>query len=117
MACVLKFRKSEKHPFAGRLLLGGFGGFIANQGFEVGTTVADARHGRCRWAPPKPLPWADDGMSRLKRSGDLPESGVPFYLAAAIESTLIIFALASRVPMTRTFSPANFSGVFWSLNP
>ena len=38
------------------------------------------------------------------------------YFAAAIESTLIVMVLASRVPVTVTFLPASFSGVVWSLS-
>jgi hypothetical protein len=37
------------------------------------------------------------------------------YWAAFIESTLMVLLLASSVPITMTFLPANCSGVFWSL--
>lgn len=38
------------------------------------------------------------------------------YLAAVMDSTWMVLLLASSVPTTRTFCPANFAGVFWSLN-
>ena len=34
------------------------------------------------------------------------------YFAADIDSTWIVLVLASTVPVTRTFCPANLSGVF-----
>ena len=34
------------------------------------------------------------------------------YFAADIDSTWIVMVLASSVPVTRTFCPANLSGVF-----
>jgi len=36
------------------------------------------------------------------------------YLAAEMDLTCIVYP--SSVPVTLTFWPANFSGVFWSLN-
>ena len=37
------------------------------------------------------------------------------HFAALMESTLMVLVFASSVPVTVTFSAANFSGVFWSL--
>jgi len=39
-----------------------------------------------------------------------------YFAAATIESTCIVLVFASSVPVTVTFLPANFSGVFWSLS-
>jgi len=44
---------------------------------------------------------------RVRRSG----AAVRAYFAAAIDSTLMVLLLASSVPATVTFLPANFSGV------
>lgn len=38
------------------------------------------------------------------------------HFPAAIESTCIVLVLSSRVPITFTFLPTNFSGVRWSLS-
>jgi len=38
------------------------------------------------------------------------------HFSSVIESTCIALVLASRVPITLTFFPMNFSGVFWSLS-
>jgi PAS domain-containing protein len=38
------------------------------------------------------------------------------HFSAVIESTCIVLVLASRVPITLTFFPMNFAGVFWSLS-
>ena len=51
-------------------------------------------------------------LSATRTAGD---SLMGAYFAAAIESTLIVMVLASRVPVTVTFLPASFSGEVWSL--
>jgi hypothetical protein len=38
------------------------------------------------------------------------------HFSAVIESTCIVLVLASRVPITFTFFPTNFSGARWSLS-
>jgi hypothetical protein len=38
------------------------------------------------------------------------------HFSTVIVSTCIVLVLASRVPVTLTFFPMNFSGVFWSLS-
>lgn len=38
------------------------------------------------------------------------------HFSTVIESTWIVLVLAFRVPITLTFFPMNFSGVFWSLS-
>src|SRR5206468_12742616 len=44
------------------------------------------------------------------------KAAAPAHFAAVIESTWIVLVLASSVPVTVTFFPANFSGVCWSLS-
>ncbi len=54
-------------------------------------------------------PWA-------ARTGTASQEGFGLYIPALIDWTWIVSAFASSTPITITFSPANFSGVCWSLN-
>jgi hypothetical protein len=67
---------------------------------------------------------ANDGMAvpayqriryRLRAGGTVEFGCFAHYFAASMPATWIVFAAASRVPVTVTFLPANFAGAFWSL--
>ena len=63
----------------------------------------------------------DDRWNRNRRTKDARDrmrhaARYAAHFAAVIESTWIVLVLASSVPMTLTFCPANFSGVRWSLS-
>jgi hypothetical protein len=60
-------------------------------------------------------------LSRIKHFSpsakfEISSCQLPAHFAALIESTWIVLALGSSVPLTVTFCAANCSGVCWSLN-